>query len=210
MIYRRDLRHLGILPKSSGKEIFLDPERTRVGVLDIESSGLAGDFDIVFCCTIKIFGRDEIKTFRINLQQLDLLAAERKMLRELNKYIRGLDGLTTYYGARFDVPMLRTRMFSHGINPFPKIRHLDLYFSVKRTLNTSRRRLQNVIELFQQSGEVIPSKGRVEPVLWVRAMFARDEGAMDAIVQHNIEDVLALEAAIIKLQNFVTDRVLRQ
>jgi uncharacterized protein YprB with RNaseH-like and TPR domain len=33
---------------------------------------------------------------------------------------------------------------------------------------------------------------------------------MDAIVQHNIEDVLALEAAIIKLQNFVTDRVLRQ
>ena len=208
--YRRDWRRQGIAPKSSGKEVFLNPEKTRVGILDIESSGLTGDFDIVFAVTIKIFGRPEVKVFKIDIRQLDLLTAERRMLRELNTYLRTLDGIATYYGQRFDVPMLRTRMFSHGITPFPKVRHLDLYFTVKRTLNTSRRRLMNVIELFQQSGEKIPSKGRVEPVLWVRAMMARDQMAFNAIVEHNLEDVLALEAAIIKLQYFVQDKILRQ
>src|SRR2546430_7520909 len=38
------------------------------------------------------------------------------------------DGLITYYGSMFDVPMLRTRMFYHGLSPFPKIKHLDMYF----------------------------------------------------------------------------------
>jgi len=56
----------------------------------------------------------------------------------------------------------------------------------------------------------IPKKGRVEPVLWVRAMMARDPVAFQAIVDHNLEDVLALEAAIVKLQYFVQEKILRQ
>ena len=208
--YRRDIRRLGVAPKASSKEIFLDPSRTRVGILDIESTNLRADFAITFCVVVKILGTSELRSFRIDLKELDMISAERKMLREVNKYIKTLDGLVTYYGARFDVPFLRTRMFTQGINPFPKVRHLDLYFAVKRTLLLSRRRLQNVIEMFQASGEKIPDKGRVEPAKWVRATYSRDMQALDEIVAHCIEDVYALEAALLKLQNFVTDRVLRQ
>ncbi len=210
-LYRADLRRDGIEPKASSKDLFLDPSLTRVGVLDIESSGLVGDFGVTFCVVIKIFGQDELKVFKMDIKQRDMLAAEKKMLKDIVHYLRGLDGIVTYYGSRFDVPFLRTRMLSHGLQGYiRKLRHLDLYFTVRGKLLLSRNRLMNVIEMLKISDGTVPDKGRVEPAKWMRVIFAGDESALQEVVDHCIQDVYALEAALLKLQDVAPDRVLRK
>lgn len=208
--YRNEIRALGIPVKSSKVENFLNPSETRVGVVDIESTGLSADFAIAFCVVCKIYGRDEVKIFRLELQSLDLLKAEKRMLRKVRNYLRGLDGVITYYGTGFDMPFLRTRMLAYGMTPIGKIRHLDLYYTVRRTMRLSRNRLMNAVELLQQGDGTISDKGRVAPALWVKALYARSEHALNEIVEHCVQDVHALEGALIKLKAFAPDRVLRR
>jgi len=210
-LYRADLRRDGIEPKASAKDVFLDPTQTRVGVLDIESSGLSGDFGVTFCVVVKIFGRDELKVFKMDTGPRDMLASEKKMLKELVHYLRGLDGVVTYYGSGFDIPFLRTRMLSHGLTGYlKKMRHLDLYYTVRGKLLLSRNRLMNVIEMLKISDGTVPDKGRVEPAKWMRVIFAGDKKALAEVVKHCIEDVYALEAALLKLQDVVPDRIIRK
>jgi uncharacterized protein YprB with RNaseH-like and TPR domain len=210
-LYRADLRRDGIEPKASAKDLFLDPSLSRIGILDIESSGLRADFAVTFCVVIKIFGRDEIRTFKIDIRQRNMMEAEKRMLKELVHYMRGLDGVITYYGTGFDIPFLRTRMLAHGmVNYIRKVRHLDLYYTVRGKLLLSRNRLMNVIEMLQTSDGTVPDKGRVEPAKWMRCIFAGDELALNEIVAHCVEDVLALESALLKLQDVVPDRIIRK
>lgn len=210
-MYRLELRRDGIEPKASSKELFLDPSRTRVGILDIESSGLRADFAVTFCVVIKIFGRNEIKVFKMDIRPRNMMESEKKMLKELVHFLRGLDGIVTYYGQGFDLPFLRTRMLAHGLTSYiRKMRHLDLYFTVRGKLLLSRNRLMNVIELIQTSDGTVPDKGRVEPAKWMKVIYAGDESALQEVVDHCVEDVLALEAALLKLRDITPDRILRK
>jgi len=210
-LYRAELRRDGIEPRASSKDLFLDPSRTRVGILDIESSGLIGDFGVTFCVVIKIFGRDELKIFKMDIGPRDMLASEKKMLKELVHYLRTLDGIVTYYGTGFDIPFLRTRMLSHGLTGYiRKLRHLDLYYTVRGKLLLSRNRLMNVIEMLKIADGTVPDKGRVEPAKWMRVIFAGDKKAMQEVVDHCVEDVYALEAALLRLQGVAPDRILRK
>ncbi len=463
-LYRAELRRDGIEPKASSKDLFLDPSRTRVGILDIESSGLIGDFGVTFCVVIKIFGRDELKVFKMDIRPRDMLASEKKMLNELVHYLRGLDGIVTYHGCvtpghrvltddlrwvpvetlkegdgliafddnpvdgkrrqwkratvlytgldkraiikvtlsdgttlsatqdhpwlvstdsgwkwlmskelkagmkirrllptwkedisreggwlagffdsegnlsqakrvlgygdftfqitatqnpnsvleevqrylsrlgfqfsvrsydpsnrkikavringgrseylrflgsvrpnrlllnfdiekmgslkqdhpdetavvsveygmdnvvtlgtssgtylvegfgshntGFDLPFIRTRMLAHGLTGYiRKIRHLDLYYTVRGKLLLGRNRLMNVIELLQNSDGTVPDKGRVEPSKWMKVIFSGDQKALEEVVEHCKEDVLALEAALLKLRDITPDRILRK
>src|SRR5205809_4082037 len=109
--------------------VFLDPDIFRVAVFDIETTGLKGDFDIILVAVVRPYGtREKAKSFHIDLHTPDLLKAERILLKQIVEELDTYDGLITYYGSMFDVPMLRTRMFYHGLSPFPKIKHLDMYF----------------------------------------------------------------------------------
>lgn len=210
-LYRADLRRDRIEPKASSKDIFLDPSLTRVGILDLESSGLRADFAVTFCVVIKIFGRDEMKVFKMDIRPRNMMESEKKMLKELVHYMRGLDGVITYYGSGFDLPFIRTRMLAHGMtNYIRKVRHLDLYYTVKSKLLLQRNRLMNVVELLQTSDGTIPDKGRVEPAKWMRVIFAGDESALQEVVNHCVEDVLALEATLLKLQDVAPDRIIRK
>ena len=210
-IYRRELRRDGVEPKASAKEKFLDPNISRIGVLDIESSNLRADFAVAFCIVVKIWGRDELKVFKIDIGKRDMLSAEKKMLKEFVHYMRGLDGVVTYYGVGFDVPFLRTRMIAHGLHGYiRKLRHLDVYFTVRSKLLLSRNRLMNVIELLKTSDGTVPDKGRVEPAKWMRVVYAGDKSALNEVVDHCIEDVYALETALFKLQDLAPDRILRK
>lgn len=157
-----------------------------------------------------MYHKKEVRRFVTDTTKYNLLEAEKEMLEKLSDYIESLDGLITYYGTNFDVPFVRTRMLAHGLKPFPKKKHLDVYYTVRRTMNMSRNRLQNAIELLSSSDDTIPPKGRVEPRLWVRALYARDQKALAAIVKHCVEDVHALEAALDRLVDFAPDRVTRR
>src|SRR6266508_443462 len=56
---------------------FLDPEETRAALVDIESTGLFGDFDLPLCVVIKTYGKKETHVVPINMERRSLLAAEK-------------------------------------------------------------------------------------------------------------------------------------
>lgn len=96
----------------------------------------------------------------------------------------------TYYGARYDVPFLRTRCLHHGLDfpPFGSIFHTDVYFAVRSKLKLYRNRLEAACDLLG-----IPSKGhRLTPKVWMAAATG-DKKAIDFVLAHNVEDVISLE-----------------
>ncbi len=198
------------LAMSRSMKRFLDPKETRIALLDIESTGLFGDFDLPLCVVIKTYGTKETHVISINMERRSLLAAEKPLLIETRDILETYDGMITYYGVGFDVPFLRTRMLANGMEPLGKMLHLDMYFTVRGKLRLSRNRLQSVIELLRFADKDIPVKGRVDPEYWVKAAFGRDETALDYIVQHCIEDVDCLEAVVNKLRDFLPDKVSRK
>lgn len=115
-----------------------------------------------------------------------------QFLRDLNSF----DRLVTYYGSRYDVPFLRTRCLTHGLDfpPIGSLFHSDLYYTVRGKLKLYRNRLEVACDQFK-----IPSKGhRLTPEVWMAAQTG-DQKAIDYILQHNVEDVESLEALWRKL-----------
>ncbi len=195
--------------KSASSSVFLN--EMNVCLVDIEATGLRGDFGMILCAVVKPLGDDDTRyIFKLDFSNPDLLDAEKDMLMEIRDCIMLFDGIIGYYSSKYDLPMLRTRMLYHGIEPIPKIKHLDLYFTVKRVVNTTSRRMERVGDLLRvNSSRMLPEKTKLDINYWIRVAFSHDEKALGYIVDHCISDVDLLEGILHELRDFVPDRILR-
>jgi len=184
-----------------------------VACFDIEATGLTGDFGAVLCCVIKTYGSPERKVFSVDFDYSNLLSSEKEMLVDIRDCLSEYDGISGYYSSRYDIPMLRTRMMYHGIRPnIPKMKHLDVYFTIKRNINSSTRRMERIGDLLRANAlPELPDKTDLNPDVWIRATHGRNAGARDYIIDHCIHDVDLLEGILVyvKEQGWVPDRVLR-
>lgn len=221
--------------KTTDSDLFLNPLVNRVLLLDIETTGFKGDFDAILCVVVKPFekrgdaynGKHKLnpakkrpKIFSVDVRNPDLLSEERKMLLDVKNLIETggfdggrIDGLITYYGTGFDAPMLRTRMLYHHIRPIEKIPHLDMYYTVKRVVNTASRRMASVNELLRVADTRLEQKTRVGMKEWTTAMFTHGPQAVKAmryIKDHCVKDIYVLEEIVHYLRSFVPDRILRR
>ena len=198
------------ITKSASSERFLDPNEMKVALFDIEATSLRGDFGMVLCAVVKQYGKDDGCVFKLDFSNPDLLDAERQMLNEIKDYIESFDGVIGYFSSKYDMPMLRTRMLYHGIKPIPKCKHLDLYFTIKRHVNTTSRRMERVADLMRvNSDRLLPEKTKLDINEWIRVANGRDEKSLDYIVQHCICDVEILEGILNQVKDFVPDRIMR-
>ena len=196
--------------KSMLSDIFLDPEQSKVALLDIEATGLRGDFGVILCVVIKEFGRNRTKLFKIDLEAEDLLESEKQMLVQVNDYLKTFDGVIGYYSSRYDIPMLRTRSYYHGIEPLPKIKSLDIWYSVKRVVNTTSRRLERVGDLMRiNANRNLPEKSKIDINEWIRVLNSRDPQSLNYICEHCIADVDLLEGVTNELRPFLPERIMR-
>ena len=196
--------------KSASSERFLDPNEMKVALFDIEATSLRGDFGMILCAVVKQYGKDDGCVFKLDFSNPDLLDAERQMLNEIKDYIESFDGVIGYFSSKYDMPMLRTRMLYHGTKPIPKCKHLDLYFTIKRHVNTTSRRMERVADLMRvNSDRLLPEKTKLDINEWIRVANGRDEKSLDYIVQHCICDVEILEGILNQVKDFVPDRIMR-
>lgn len=114
------------------------------------------------------------------------------------------------HNTNYDVPMLRTRMLFHGIDPFPKLKHLDMYYTIRRTVNLERRRMVNVNELLNRRLSNAPEKTRIGISEWTEALYARSKEAIDYIIDHCVRDVEILNNIVIQFDKYIPDRILRK
>lgn len=197
--------------KSISSELLLDPSKTRVAVLDIETSSLKSDFGIVICAVIHTLGtKEKYKVCAIDLNNKDLLSEEKALLETLNAELESYDCIVDYFGSRFDIPFIRTRSLYHGIQPLSKKKNLDLYFTVKRTTNPSTRRLERINDILRISEpDSSPDKTRLGMREWNGVVFNRDSKMLDYIIEHCIADVKILENAVWRFKDFLPDRIMR-
>jgi uncharacterized protein YprB with RNaseH-like and TPR domain len=196
--------------KSVSSDVLLDPGRCRTAILDIETTGLAADFSVMLCAVVKEFGTDYMKTFNVCLDAKDILESEKQMIVDINEELGEFDAIITYYGSRFDIPFLRTRALFHGIEPLPRIKHLDMYFTVRNSTNPGTRRLDRMNQILQNSDpEGSPSKTSFDITPWIRVLHSRDEDALDYIVDHCQKDVLILENLVNRFSTLIPDRITR-
>lgn len=164
----------------------------RIVFFDIETFDLAADFGLVMVGCVKDRG-GSTQTFVAHGDK-----DERECLLATRAALEDADYVCTYYGTRFDLPYLNTRLLLNDERPVDKIRHIDLYYTARFKLRLNRNRLQNLEEAFQLG----TSKTRIVPGIWRRALQG-DQEALDYIADHCRRDVIILEDAFNKLVGFI-------
>lgn len=171
----------------------------KVGFLDIESTNLKANWGYVLCYVIKT-GEGKLIKRTVTPKDIQKGIYDKNLMKQFCEDARKFDRLFTFYGARFDIPFLRTRCIKHGLDfpIFKEIRHTDIYFLLRNRCNLHRKSLQVSCEFFD-----IAAKGHpIKPDVWFKCM-AGNKKALDYIMVHCVEDVVATKKLWEKLQNFM-------
>lgn len=168
----------------------------KLGVMDLETTGLDADFGRILCGTVKTLGGTS-KTFRIDKtstykkepwNDVELAVALRN---ELNKF----HGVVGYNSLNFDWPMLNTRLLTAGYEPInPSVQVIDPIWVVRSRMKLGRNTLDRLLSVLKCDEQ----KLHVGPEVWQRA-GAGSKKDLDLIVKRNVSDVVALEQAFNKI-----------
>lgn len=174
-----------------------------VGSLDIETSNFSASFGIVVTWCIKEHGGKIIEGY---LDGEDFNEKDgfydKRIIAECVEAMKNFDRLIVYWGRdrRFDIPFLRTRAVSMGIE-FPLYQESivnDLYDIVKNKFKFGRNSLSAACtQLGIESKET-----QMSPEMWVRAAIGHDKKSIQWILQHNREDVISTEKLWDRISNF--------
>ncbi len=172
----------------------------KVGYLDIESTGLTGNFGWLISWCIKEQDSKKIHSAFVTREEILNGILDKRIVQELVDTMKQFTLIVTYYGARFDIPMVRTRAIFWGIPfiPYGEIEHKDLYFLARSKLRLHSNRLDSVCDLMGITG-----KTRLEPRIWVSANTGNEE-SIKYITEHNRWDVIILEEVHRKLGEFAS------
>jgi uncharacterized protein YprB with RNaseH-like and TPR domain len=112
------------------------------------------------------------------------------------------DKLVVYWGKdrRFDIPFLRTRAVSVGVD-FPLYQERlvnDLYDIVKNKFKFGRNSLAAACKQFK----IESKETALSPQTWMDAVVGRNAEAIQTILQHNREDVISTEQLWNKISVF--------
>lgn len=179
-----------------------DQEPERVGFLDIESSNLDADFGQMLSWCIKPSDSKVIEHGLINKKDIFKSPAghaDQRIVRDLIKTLPTYDKVVTWYGARFDLPFIRTRAMTNRIE-FPtygSLVHKDLWFTCRGKFKLSSNRLENACRVLLGATQ----KTKIDPKNWHGALRG-DAKSLAYILDHNKKDVLDLEKLYNKIESF--------
>lgn len=164
-----------------------------VGFLDIETSNFSASFGVVITWCIE--GNNDGVHYEGYLNDKDFRVGDgkydKRIMKDCVDAIRKFDRIIVYWGKdkRFDIPFLRTRAISLGIN-FPMWQERivnDLYDTVRNKLKLGRNSLAAACTQFGIESKATP----LSPKTWMDATIGRDQKSIQTILSHNREDVIS-------------------
>lgn len=165
-----------------------------LGFVDIEATGLKGDYNSVLVVSIKPFGK---KATSYCIKQA---GNDQKVVKDAKEALEKLDCWATYYGKGFDIPMLNTRLLKWGSDPIAKKPHIDMYYTLKYNLLTARKSQGHLLSWL----ETPESKMTVSAEDWNR-ILADTEGTMKTMVKRCESDTKGLEALYKRTKHLIRD-----
>jgi uncharacterized protein len=166
--------------------------------LDTETSGLVGGSGtLVFLIGV---GRFDQSGFHLAQYFLRDPMEEPAQLTGLIQYLSSFQGLVTYNGKSFDIPLLTSRFILNGeASPFTAIEHLDL-LPLARRLWRDRLPSRSLGQIEQnilgaiRSEEDVP--GWLIPSLYFDYLRTGDARPLRSVFYHNAMDILAMAALL--------------
>ncbi len=125
-------------------------------------------------------------------------AEETAQLAALSEFVEGVQGIVTYNGKSFDLPIINTRYIMQRLsNPFTAVAHFDLLHFTRRIWKSrlgqcNLGNIETQILGFQREQADIP--GYLVPDFYREFLFTGDATHMPGIFYHNEVDVLSLSA----------------
>ena len=180
------------------------PDPSRLMFLDTETTGLAGGTGT---CAFLI-GLGAIKSSQFLVTQFFLrdYPEEKAMLGALADALKTHEGLVTFNGKTFDIPLLETRYaLARMKSPFTRLLHLDLLHPARRLW---KLRLESC-KLGHLESEVlgVHREGDVEgseiPAIYFDYLSTGDARGLQPVFYHNALDIISLAALTVELANVV-------
>jgi uncharacterized protein len=180
-------------------EIFLDggalPDPAELIYLDTETTGLAGGTGT--CAFLIGVGAIEGSDFVVHQFFLRDYPEERAMLAALADVLAGYQGLVTFNGKTFDVPLLETRFrLARQRAPFGRMIHLDLLHPARQLwkLRLESCRLTHLEAEVLRMGRSGDVDGADIPGIYFDYLRSGDARGLQPVFYHNSLDIVTLAA----------------
>ncbi len=172
----------------------------RILFFDIESTGLNATFGTILTIGWKWEGKPKVHVPTIldagGKDHLD----DSGLVKKFAEVYNTADYTCGWYSARFDLPMIRTKLLKWGEPPLAPIPHVDLWRTARYKLKLHSNRLQVVQELLGTKH----SKTPIHFDDWLRAAVG-NEKALARVREHCRLDVVVLEEVFHKLRPLIAD-----
>ncbi len=173
------------------KEKPLDsPFVERVGIFDLETSGLKADFAYIFSYCILDDADDKIYGRVLTPREIRSSIFDKNLVAEMCRDLKRFNRIVVHYGGdrRFDGPFARTRALKHGCD-FPLYKDIcvtDTWLMSKNKLKLRSNRMAVICEFFGIEAKTHP----LTPDIWQTA-GAGNADSLSFIWTHNVEDVVS-------------------
>jgi len=181
------------------------PPRSPFLFFDIETTGLAGGAGtLVFLVGCGEFAADNAFVTRQFL--LTSLDDEPSLLHAVRRELERAGALVSFNGKSFDAPILETRYLFHRLEwTGGTLPHVDVLHPSRRLWADYECSLVMLEEHVLGVPRVGDLPGLEAPARYFRFLRTRDRGPLDAVLEHNRRDLLALAALTATLLELVRD-----
>lgn len=164
-------------------------DEPKILIWDIESTNLSASFGTILCIGYKWFGEPKVYVPSIlDRNKKRNFLNDRPVVENFVEAFNRCDYHVTWYGERFDLPMVRAKMVRHGLKPLPPKPHLDLWKVARRQFKIHSNRLQ----AWEQFLGTEHAKTPIAFDAWLAAAQGSRK-AMAEVIDHCIKDVEVLE-----------------
>lgn len=192
----------------SSLELFLKPnslpDPAELVYLDTETTGLAGGTGT--CAFLIGVGAIEGSDFVVRQFFLRDYPEEKAVLAALAEVLAGYQGLVTFNGKTFDVPLLETRFaLSRQRSPFGRMVHLDLLHPARRLwkLRLEDCRLTHLEQEVLGIGRRGDVPGADIPGIYFDYLRSGDARGLQPVFYHNALDIMTLAALTAELARII-------
>jgi uncharacterized protein YprB with RNaseH-like and TPR domain len=183
----------------------IPPAGPRLLYLDTETTGLSGGTGTyAFLVGVGLFDGEAFEIRQYFMRDLD---EEPALLAALEPLLQGMDGIVTYNGAGFDLPLLETR-FVLARRRWPEAAfHLDLVQAARRLWSGRLPdcRLGTVEQHALGFAREADLPGALIPSVYFEYLRRKAPGELPRVFEHNRHDILSLAA----LAGWVADAIAR-
>lgn len=163
---------------------------------------LKASINSVICFGYKIFGEKEIKCINAwDFKSWDKnVNNDLEIIKAAYEVLKDADAVVGHNSKRFDWKFIQTRLAIHGLEPLPRIKHID-------TCNESRKNLMMFSNRLGEISKLLFDDKKTENggwPLWCKVM-KRDKQAMAMMTKYCKQDVNLTEKLFKKIRPYVTN-----